>query len=55
VLCSAHGASNGQSSTAEVAWPLILALVKRIPQADKAMRAGGWQETVITESPGRTY
>ena len=49
-LCSAHGAASGQSSTAEVAWSLVLALVKRIPQADKAMRAGGWQETVITES-----
>jgi phosphoglycerate dehydrogenase-like enzyme len=24
--------------------------VKRIPQADKAMRSGGWQESVITES-----
>ena len=49
-LCSAQGAASGHSSTAEVTWSLILALVKRIPQADKAMRAGGWQETVITES-----
>jgi len=49
-LCSAHGASSGQSSTSEVAWSLVLALVKRIPQADKAMRTGGWQETVITEA-----
>ena len=49
-LCSAHGASSGQSSTAEVAWALVLALVKRIPQSEKAMRSGGWQETVITES-----
>jgi phosphoglycerate dehydrogenase-like enzyme len=49
-LCSAPGAPGGQSSTAEVAWALVLALVKRIPQADKAMRSGGWQETVITES-----
>ncbi|HEV2008294.1 MAG TPA: D-2-hydroxyacid dehydrogenase family protein [Burkholderiales bacterium] len=48
-LCSAHGASSGQSSTAEVAWSLVLALVKRIPQADKALRGGAWQ-TVITES-----
>ena len=48
-LCSAHGASSGQSSTAEVAWSLVLALVKRIPQADKAVRGGAWQ-TVITES-----
>jgi phosphoglycerate dehydrogenase-like enzyme len=47
-LCSAHGAASGQSSTSEVAWALVLALFKRIPQSDKAMRAGGWQETVIT-------
>lgn len=49
-LCSAHGAASGQSSTAEVAWSLVLALVKRIPQADQAMHADGWQESVITES-----
>ncbi|HEY0335865.1 MAG TPA: NAD(P)-dependent oxidoreductase, partial [Burkholderiales bacterium] len=49
-LCSAHGAASGQSSTAEVAWALVLALVKRVPQADKAMHTGGWQEAVITES-----
>ena len=49
-LCSALGTASAQSSTAEVAWSLILALVKRIAQADKAMRAGGWQETLITES-----
>ena len=49
-LCSAHGAASGQGSTAEVAWALVLALVKRIPQSDLAMRAGGWQETVVTES-----
>jgi phosphoglycerate dehydrogenase-like enzyme len=49
-LCAAHGAASGQSSTSEVAWSLVLALVKRIPQADKAMRTGGWQETVITEA-----
>jgi phosphoglycerate dehydrogenase-like enzyme len=49
-LCAAHGAPSGQSSTAELAWALALALVKRLPQSEKAMRAGGWQETVITES-----
>lgn len=49
-LCSALGTASAQSSTAEVAWSLILALVKRIAQADKAMRAGEWQETLITES-----
>jgi phosphoglycerate dehydrogenase-like enzyme len=49
-LCSAQGAASGHGSTAEVAWALLLALVKRIPQSDKAMRSGGWQESVITES-----
>ena len=49
-LCSAHGAAGGQGSTAEVAWALVLALVKRIPQSQQAMCSGGWQETVITES-----
>ncbi|HUP95507.1 MAG TPA: D-2-hydroxyacid dehydrogenase family protein [Burkholderiales bacterium] len=49
-LCSAHGAASGQSSTAEVAWALVLALTKRIPQAQQALRAGGWQESVVTES-----
>ncbi len=48
-VCAAHGAASGQSSTAELAWALVLALVKRIPQSEKAMRGGEWQ-TVITES-----
>ena len=49
-LCAAHGGATGESSTAEVAWALVLALMKRIPQSDKAMRSGGWQESVMTES-----
>jgi phosphoglycerate dehydrogenase-like enzyme len=49
-LCAAHGDPSGHASTAEVAWALILALTKRITQSDKAMRSGGWQESVITES-----
>ena len=48
-VCAAHGAASGQSSTAELAWALVLALVKRIPQSEKAMRGAEWQ-TVITES-----
>ena len=43
VLCFAPGTASSNSATAEVAWGLILALFKRMPQADKAMRAGGWQ------------
>lgn len=49
-LCSAAGAASGHGSTAEVAWALVLALVKRIPQSQEALRAGGYQEKVITES-----
>jgi phosphoglycerate dehydrogenase-like enzyme len=49
-LCSAHGGPSGQTSTAEVAWALLLALVKRIPQSQQAMRSGGWQETIVTQS-----
>src|SRR4051812_33504197 len=50
VLCGASGAASGQSSTAELAWSLVLALVKRIPQSEQAMRAGKWQGNIITES-----
>ena len=53
-LCSAHGAASGQSSTAEVAWALILALVKRVPQADKAMREGAWQTVITSSLAGKT-
>jgi phosphoglycerate dehydrogenase-like enzyme len=49
-LCSAPGAPGRDGSTAEVAWALLLALMKRIPQSQQAMRSGGWQETVVTES-----
>ncbi|MEO8441632.1 MAG: D-2-hydroxyacid dehydrogenase family protein [Betaproteobacteria bacterium] len=49
-LSWAHGTKSAQSSTSEVAWALILALFKRMPQSEKAMRSGGWQEHVMTES-----
>jgi phosphoglycerate dehydrogenase-like enzyme len=49
-LCGSLGTKTAQSSTAEVAWALALALVKKIPQSEKAMTAGGWQEHVMTES-----
>jgi phosphoglycerate dehydrogenase-like enzyme len=54
-LCGAVGTASSNSATAEVAWALLLALVKRLPQSAKAMRGGGWQEAVITEAlPGKT-
>lgn len=40
--------------TAELAWGLILALMRQIPQEDRAMRAGRWQTTVGQETAGRT-
>jgi len=49
-LAFAHGVATSAASTSEVAWALILALFKRMPQSEKAMRAGAWQETVMTQS-----
>ena len=49
-LSGSHGTKSAQSSTSEVAWALMLALAKRLPQCEKAMRSGGWQEHVMTES-----
>ncbi|XXF76942.1 D-2-hydroxyacid dehydrogenase family protein [Myxococcaceae bacterium GXIMD 01537] len=46
ITVSGTGASG--APTAELAWGLILALVKRIPAEDRALRAGAWQ-TGLTE------
>jgi phosphoglycerate dehydrogenase-like enzyme len=40
--------------TAELAWALILALTRHVPEEDAAMRAGGWQHTIGPELAGRT-
>ncbi|MGH7919184.1 MAG: D-2-hydroxyacid dehydrogenase family protein [Candidatus Dormibacteraceae bacterium] len=39
--------------TAELAWGLILALARRIPAEDIAVRGGAWQTTVGTELYGK--
>ena len=52
VLCSALGA--GQETTSEVAWALLLALAKRVAQADRAMRGGSWQIGTCTALVGKT-
>ncbi len=41
--CAAQGSSQGVAFTAEMAWLLILALYKRFPHSDRALRAGRWQ------------
>jgi phosphoglycerate dehydrogenase-like enzyme len=40
--------------TAELTWGLILALVKRIPAEDRALREGLWQTTLAQSVAGRT-
>ena len=40
--------------TAELAWGLIIGLLRHIPQEDRATRAGGWQETVGGGLLGKT-
>lgn len=40
------------SNTAELTWALVLALVRQVPQEDRAMRDGRWQTTVGRELSG---
>ncbi|HVX34431.1 MAG TPA: D-2-hydroxyacid dehydrogenase family protein [Solirubrobacterales bacterium] len=40
--------------TAELTWGLILALVRKVPAEDAAMRAGGWQTTIGGDLEGAT-
>ncbi len=40
--------------TAELAWGLILALLRKIPAEDAAMRLGGWQNTIGGDLEGST-
>jgi phosphoglycerate dehydrogenase-like enzyme len=40
--------------TAELSWGLILALVRKIPAEDAAMRLGGWQTTIGGDLEGTT-
>jgi phosphoglycerate dehydrogenase-like enzyme len=42
------------SPTAELTWALILALVRHVPQEDRATRDGRWQETLGTTLSGKT-
>ncbi|MFC2021494.1 D-2-hydroxyacid dehydrogenase family protein [Chloroflexota bacterium] len=47
------GTSGGGSSTAELAWGLILALLRHIPQESASIRQGGWQTTIGTGLNGK--
>src|SRR5215218_6634370 len=42
------------TATPELAWGLILATLRHIPQEDAGMRAGGWQQTIGGDLAGST-
>jgi phosphoglycerate dehydrogenase-like enzyme len=51
VVCGTRGRG---THTVELAWGLILALLRSIPPEDARIRAGGWQHTLGTELQGAT-
>ncbi len=52
-VCGAKGARHGLAATAETAWALILALHKRLPGSDHALRKGIWQPQLALALEGR--
>jgi phosphoglycerate dehydrogenase-like enzyme len=48
------GTENVGVTTAELAWGLMLALARRIPEEDRSMRAGNWQTSVGTSVADKT-
>lgn len=50
-VCGTGAAGN---PTAELTWGLLLALARRIPAEDRAVRTGGWQHTLGEGLAGRT-
>src|SRR3954453_8453405 len=51
VVCGTRGRG---THTVELAWGLILALLRSIPPEDARIRGGGWQHTLGTELNGAT-
>jgi phosphoglycerate dehydrogenase-like enzyme len=51
VVCGTGGLP---TPPAELTWALILGLVRRVAEEDRAIRAGGWQHTIGPELAGRT-
>jgi phosphoglycerate dehydrogenase-like enzyme len=50
----ATGNDYALQTTAELAWLLILAAMRHLPQEERAMRSGGWQGTVGQGLHGKT-
>lgn len=53
VVTGARGAAQSLSSTAELAWSLILGLCKQIPSGQDAARSGHWQPTLAQGLHGK--
>jgi phosphoglycerate dehydrogenase-like enzyme len=51
LVCGTRG---GGPSTAELAWGLILGLLRHIPQEHESVRRGGWQTTLGVDLKGKT-
>jgi phosphoglycerate dehydrogenase-like enzyme len=54
LVCGTGGTGANAAATPELTWGLLLALVRDIPAADAALRAGEWQSGLGTELAGRT-
>jgi len=52
-VCHTHP-GDAQHATSELAWGLILACARSIPQEHQRVSTGGWQETVGTTLNGKT-
>jgi phosphoglycerate dehydrogenase-like enzyme len=48
------GTRSGITSTVEITWALILAVVKALPASDATLRAGRWQEALPGDLSGAT-
>ncbi|MET1117005.1 MAG: D-2-hydroxyacid dehydrogenase family protein [Comamonas sp.] len=53
-VCGAPGSKDSAGATAELAWALMLALAKRLPQSRQALLEGQWQPQLTQSLAGRT-
>lgn len=53
-VMTTSGSGNGVYATVELAWGLIIALMRHIPEESAAMRAGAWQTRLGNALYGRT-
>ena len=53
ITVSGTGGVLDNAATVEMTWALILAAVRHVPEEDRRLREGGWQETVGADLKGR--